>query len=98
MKNQTIEPSRSVGTFNVYKWSKYPSYSVLAGQDCKQYLDGFDSLEEAQAAYPEAEVIGHRVNPCNTFDHLEDEDGHLGPSPHDKEYGTDPQSQYERYD
>ena len=66
----TIEPSKYDDGFNVYEWGTYPRSSVLAGQTKKQMIDGFDTLEEAKEAYPEAEV-GYR-DPYNTFDHLPD--------------------------
>ena len=37
----------------------YERYSVLEGQYCRCLLEAFDSLEEARAAYPEAEVLDH---------------------------------------
>lgn len=59
MRDITIEYP-SIGTtycreeYGVYEYSTYPSYSVLAGQQKRVWLDGFPTLEEAQAAYPEA--------------------------------------------
>ena len=58
---RTIEPSRGA-TYNdpnrvtVYEYGVYPSSSVLAGQTSRSFVDSFDSVEEAQAAYPDAEV------------------------------------------
>jgi hypothetical protein len=91
MPEQTIERSKYDDGYSVYEWGVYPRSSVLAGQDRKQWIDGFDTLEEAQAAYPDADV-GFR-SAHNTFDHLEDEDGNTGPSPYDMEYGTHPLQQ-----
>lgn len=45
-------------TFTVYEIGTYPRSSVLAGQQRRQWLDEFDSLEAAQTAYPNAEFIG----------------------------------------
>jgi hypothetical protein len=45
-------------TFTVYEISKYPRSSVLAGQQRRVWLDEFTSLEDAQKAYPDAEVSG----------------------------------------
>jgi len=40
--------------YGVYEYDEYPMSSVLAGQSRRTWLDEFDSLEEAQAAYPNA--------------------------------------------
>lgn len=58
----TIEPERGETyrrtTFAVYSHSVYPRHSVLAGQPCRTYVDGgFTTIEDAQAKYPNAEVI-----------------------------------------
>ncbi len=41
--------------YGVYGYGTYPSSSVLAGQEKRVFLDSFETLEEAQAAHPEAE-------------------------------------------
>ena len=38
----TIEPNKSQGV-NVYHWSIYPESSVLAGQNCKKFVDSYDT-------------------------------------------------------
>jgi len=68
---KTIERNDQYDWFSVYKWSVYPNSSVLAGQDCKQFVDSYDTLTEAQAAHPDASV-GYR-DAGNTFDHLPDD-------------------------
>ena len=68
--DKTIENGKG-GGFSVYEFWEYPESSVLAGQTCKRFVDNFDTIEEAQAAYPDADV-GFR-DPCNHFDHLPDE-------------------------
>jgi len=65
---KTIEKNDQYNWWVVYQWSVYPNSSVLAGQDCKQLVDSYDTLTEAQAAHPSAEV-GYR-DACNTYDHL----------------------------
>ena len=45
-------------TWTVYEISRYPRSSVLAGQQRRVWMDDFDSLDEAKAAYPRAEVSG----------------------------------------
>jgi hypothetical protein len=53
--------------------SVYPSHSVLAGQPIIRFVDSFDTLEEAQAAFPEATLSHSLMMPVNTFDHLPDD-------------------------
>ncbi|MFD3435275.1 hypothetical protein [Alteromonas macleodii] len=52
---------------------RYEADSVLAGQVKISFVDAFDTLEEAKAAYPEAQVTHPHLLPQNTFDHLPDE-------------------------
>lgn len=52
---------------------RYEASSVLAGQVKISFVDAFDTLEDAKAAYPEAEVTHPHLLPQNTFDHLPDE-------------------------
>jgi hypothetical protein len=66
----TIEYSRQYRWFSVYEFGVYPHSSVLAGQTMKSFRDKFGTLEEAQEAYPHAEV-GFR-DPQNFVDHLPD--------------------------
>ena len=66
----TIENGR-YGGFTVYEFSEYPRSSVLAGQTCKRFVKNFDTVEEAQAAYPEAEEGCRDAH--NYFDHLPDD-------------------------
>lgn len=53
----------SVGTtyacnkYAVYEYSLHPRSSVLAGRERRVFYDDFDTLEEAQAAYPRAAVL-----------------------------------------
>tara|TARA_R100000306_G_C4281164_1_gene95165 strand:+ start:99 stop:386 length:288 start_codon:yes stop_codon:yes gene_type:complete len=73
----TIEPANSsYGDENaviVYAWGVYPRSSVLAGQQCKKYMDQYDSVELALKEYPKAEAVGHTVDANNTFNHLPSE-------------------------
>jgi len=66
----SIEYSREYQWYSVYEFGEYPRGSVLEGQTMKSFRDSFDTLEKAQAAYPQAEV-GFR-DPNNTFNHLPD--------------------------
>ena len=70
MTDITIEPNfyresvgRPSGGYNVYKHDEYPNSSVLAGQERRTFCDFFDTIEEAQAAFPAAYVSGdtHRA-------------------------------------
>ena len=60
----TIEPQvyrESVGGhpsgYVVYGHGTYEAYSVLAGQPMRVYLEPFDTVEDARAAYPTAQVL-----------------------------------------
>jgi hypothetical protein len=44
--------------YGVYRYSEYPESSVLAGQERRQFLDSFPTLDEARAAFPDAEWSG----------------------------------------
>ena len=56
-------PSKGATYYNecygVYKYDTWPSNSVLAGEERRTYLEEFNTLEEAQAKYPKAEVVDH---------------------------------------
>lgn len=52
--NYTIEPE--FDKFVVFGHGEYPEDSVLAGQYARGAVDTFDTLEEAQKAYPQADV------------------------------------------
>lgn len=41
--------------YTAYEYGVYPRSSVLAGQTSRTFLDSFETLEEARAAYPGAE-------------------------------------------
>ena len=55
-------PSRGAtycnNVYGVYKYGTYGRGSVLAGQQSRQFLDTFTTLEEAMAKYPGAELCG----------------------------------------
>jgi hypothetical protein len=42
--------------YGVYEYGVYPRGSVLAGQERRVFLDSFETLEEARADYPHAEL------------------------------------------
>lgn len=70
MKDMTIEYDHEYKWYCVYEFGVYPRSSVLAGQTMKSYKDSFNTLEEAQKVYPDADV-GYR-DPNNTLNHLPD--------------------------
>lgn len=41
--------------YTAYEYGTYPRSSVLAGQVSRTFLDSFDTLEEARAAFPGAD-------------------------------------------
>ena len=45
------------GTFTVYQISTYPSQSVLAGQQRRQFIDTYESEKDAREAHPTAKLI-----------------------------------------
>ena len=62
---QTIEQGSRGATyqnsedkFTVYEIGTYERSSVLAGQQRRVWLDDFDSLEDAKAAYRNAQLSG----------------------------------------
>ena len=59
-------------TFTVYEHSTYPRHSVLAGQHRRVFLDEFTSLEDAQKAYPKAQVSGDTYR-APYLEHLPDD-------------------------
>lgn len=52
---------------------RYPSDSVLAGQTMVKFVDSFDTLEEAQQAYPDAQLTHALLQPQNSVNHLPDD-------------------------
>jgi len=66
----TIEFSDEYKWYTVYEFGVFPRSSVLAGQTMKTHRGSFDTVEEAQTAYPHA-TVGYR-DPHNTFNHLPD--------------------------
>ena len=62
------------GGYSVKKFTPngYPRHSVLAGQTLIQFIDRYDTVEEAQAEYPDARFGNEWISEQNTFDHLSD--------------------------
>ena len=80
MSYRTIEYPSAGATYDrpeygVYQYGVYPQSSVLAGQTRRQFLDSFPTLEEAKAAYPDAEASSCGYQPP-----------YLGHLPDDEDY------------
>ena len=78
--SKTIEFGRGAtyanDRYTVYEHGTYPRSSVLAGQHQRVWLDDFDTLEEAKAAYPDAEdCTGGTTYQAPSLSHLPDPDG-----------------------
>ena len=78
MVDQTIERGRGATyaseRWTVYEHGVYDRDSVLSGQSRRSWLNDFDSLEEAQKAYPEAVVCAFSTYTPPCLNHLP-EDG-----------------------
>ena len=81
MSYQTVEEAshgetyqNKSGTFTVYEIGVYKRGSVLEGQQKRTWLDQFDSLEEAQTAYPEAQLISGSTYREPSLGHLPDDE------------------------
>jgi hypothetical protein len=59
--------------YTVYEHSTYPRSSVLAGQRRRVWMDDFATLEEAKAAYPQAQCSGATYQPPY-LEHLPDDE------------------------
>ncbi len=59
---------------SVFGWSTYERSSVLAGQPRKVYIESFDTLAEAEAAYPGAGISSRWTEPQISVSHLPGED------------------------
>lgn len=59
--------------YGVYEYTTYPRSSVLAGQQRRQFLAAFDTIEEARAAYPGADESDCGYQPP-FLGHLPDEE------------------------
>ena len=55
----------------VHEWDVYPSYSLLAGQPRKRFLQSFETVEAAKAAYPAAKGNSRWTEPTVSLNHLD---------------------------
>ena len=59
-----IEPSMpDHEPYSVYSWGVHEAHSVLAGQPRKVWEDSFDTVEQAKAAFPTAEMSHALLEP-----------------------------------
>lgn len=80
----TIEPCRGEtynrpGKVAVYRHFTYPRGSVLAGRPGRAFEDEFETVEEAQAKYPKARVLGFSTHRpvAEQVAHLPDTEGDI---------------------
>lgn len=70
----TLRHSRR-GGIDVLGWSTYERGSVLEGQPKRVWLDHFETIEEAQQAYPQASTFSNAwTEPQVSLSHLPGED------------------------
>lgn len=78
MITQTIERGRgatyATDRWTVYEHGEYERGSVLEGQSRRVWLDDFETLDEARAAYPDADVIDGSTYRPPCLNHLPGED------------------------
>lgn len=78
MPDLTIERGRgatySTDRWTVYEHGTYERGSVLEGQSRRVWLDDFETLDEARAAYPDADVIDGTTYRPQPLSHLPGED------------------------
>jgi hypothetical protein len=75
---QVIEPNRGQ-TYSrpgvaVYEYGVYPRSSVLAGQTSRRFVESYETVEEAQKAYPTARVSDSCGYRAPSLSHLPDND------------------------
>jgi hypothetical protein len=62
--------------FCLYGWGTYPSNSVLAGQACKSYIRGFETIEAIEQFMIDNSIDGNWSNqwlePQTSYNHLSD--------------------------
>jgi hypothetical protein len=74
--NLTIELGRGAtyanNRFTVYAHGTYPRMSVLAGQSMRTFKGSFETLAEAQAAFPDAVALDGTTYAPPNLSHLSD--------------------------
>ncbi len=78
-RNLTVERGRGATyrneKFVVYEHSVYPRHSVLAGQDRRVWIEEYETLADAQRAYPTAVWIPGTTFRHPDLSHLSDSEG-----------------------
>lgn len=78
MPDLTIERGRgatyATDRWTVYEHGTYERGSVLEGQSRRTWLDDFETLDEARAAYPDADIIEGSTYRRPSLNHLPGED------------------------
>jgi hypothetical protein len=70
----TISHAKHGEGFDVHGWGTYARSSVLAGQPRKAWIESYETLEAAQAAYPGASMSSKWIEPQVSLSHLPDPD------------------------
>lgn len=78
----TIEPEED-GSFKVVEHGVYEKGSVLEGRPKDSVVGFFDTVEDAQDEYPQAEIMEHKTSPRFTYN-----DAMKMPRPKDFEEGA----------
>ena len=78
MPEHTIERGRgatyATDRWTVYEHGTYERGSVLEGQSRRSWVDDFETLDEARAAYPDADIIDGSTYRPPSLNHLPGED------------------------
>lgn len=70
----TVRPSKYGDGFDVHGFREAEPGSVLEGQYLKCFVDRFDSVENAQKAFPTAKMGSKWTDPQVSLNHLPDDD------------------------
>ena len=71
---KTIRQSKYGNGFDVHGFYTASQSSVLAGQTLKQFIDSYDTIAQAQAAHPDANMGSSWTDPVVSVNHLPCED------------------------
>lgn len=78
MPEHTIERGRgatyATNRWTVYEHGIYGRGSVLEGQSRRIWVDDFETLDEAKAAYPDADIVAGSTYRPPSLNHLPGED------------------------
>jgi hypothetical protein len=71
----TIRQSKYGPGYDVHGFKEADKNSVLEGQTLKCFVAVFDTLEDAQSAYPQAKMGSEWTDPQVSLNHLPDDGG-----------------------